>query len=66
MASMTFKCIPKHEGALIEFEHRTLLGRRKVPYSEWEKLANGHKSTLRFLSHAASSGELVVEELIWP
>ncbi|MGV2181308.1 DEAD/DEAH box helicase [Rhizobium rhizogenes] len=56
---MSFKCVPQHDGAIIEFEQRGLLGRKTIPYVEWADKALGFTSSFRFLSHAVAAGELV-------
>lgn len=55
---MSFKCIPHHDGALIEFQQRGLLGRRSVPYAEWPSKASAFGSTFRFIMHSVAAGEL--------
>jgi hypothetical protein len=59
---MSFKCVPQHDGAVIEFEQRSLLGKRKVPYREWSAKASNFAPTVRFISHAVAAGELTLSE----
>ncbi len=55
---MSFKCVPHYDGATVEFEHRSFLGKKIIPYAEWPEKASAFASTLRFLSHAVAAGEL--------
>lgn len=56
---MSFRCIPQHNGALIEFEQRGLLGKKAVPYQQWSDKAVASNHGSRFLSHAVAAGDLV-------
>ncbi|WP_434712324.1 DEAD/DEAH box helicase [Rhizobium sp. YTUHZ045] len=56
---MSFRCVPQHNGAVIEFEQRGLLGKKTVPYGQWGDTASGSASSFRFISHAVAAGELV-------
>ena len=39
---MSFKSTPQHNGALIQFEKRGLLGKKVIPYQQWgDKAAAG-------------------------
>jgi SNF2 family DNA or RNA helicase len=56
--TMSFKCIPHHDGALLQFEQRGLLGRKTIPYADWPTRAPAHAATFRFLSHSVKTGAL--------
>jgi hypothetical protein len=56
---MSFRCIPQHNGALIEFEQRGLLGKKAIPYQQWSYKVAASDHGFRFLSHAVAAGDLV-------
>lgn len=60
---MSFKCVPHHDGAILEFQQRGLLGRKTVPYADWPTKIATDQPTLRFLSHSVNAGELLPLDL---
>lgn len=56
---MSFKSTPQHNGALIQFEKRGLLGKKVIPYQQWGDKAAAGDHGLRFLSQAVAAGDLV-------
>lgn len=56
---MSFKSTPQHNGALIQFEKRGLLGKKVIPYQQWGDKAAAGDNGFRFLSHAVAAGDLV-------
>lgn len=56
---MSFKCTPDNDGAIIEFEQRSLMGRKVLPFAQWGEKASGASDGVRFLSHAVAAGDVV-------
>ncbi|WP_417414192.1 DEAD/DEAH box helicase [Hoeflea sp.] len=58
---MKFSCSPLPEGARIELEHRGLLGKKVIPFPEWQAKAGHLSPTIRFIEHALADGEITQE-----